>query len=459
MIRFSRYEIRTEPESAPLFVYAPNWNIAQQSRAYQMLLSEYSPRSVQVKEQQYGYYGIAEDREATAEEIEQYRQSPDIEETDSDVFYQYFGNQEVLQPLIARISQEYVGYMKEWETLHEQDLSAFYDKMQEICMVETVYENLVLRSEIYPPEYMEQLLKLEQPLREAVDEYGKQKQFNIREDTEFLLISARMEVMQDEDRHERNPMALTGQSDEERMAVLKEALDQEYRTYEAKWSALDFGDKIDNYLEIFTVRQFYQDLSKNMAEYPPSQVYCLGAFKEPMSYDLKGVLELRVAQFEDEADMSEVFQKLFLETKVEPDQWEVWDIRQRAGFTLKKGRELEYQALEKLNRKNGYSIGIFDYLKRWAGLMEQEMENGLSVEKIAEVTSSCADKDGITGAMYGCAVATLSEYWEHGEQLRVWHNGLYSYEGTGVVNPAVFVVQEDGAELAEAEDNAPQMSM
>lgn len=455
MIRFSRYEIRTEPESAPLFVYAPNWSIAQQSRAYQMLLSEYSPRSVQIKEQQYGYYGIAEEREATAEEIEQYRQLPDIEETDSDVFYQYFGNKEVLQPLIARMSQEYLGYMNEWETLHEQDLPAFYDKMQEICMVETVYENLVVRSEIYPPEYMEQLLKLEQPLREAVDEYGKKKQFNIREDTEFLLISARMEVMQDEGRHERNPMAVTGQGDEDRMAVLKEALEQEYQSYEVKWNALDFGDKIDNYLEIFTVRQFYQDLMENMEEYPASQIYCFGAFKEPMSYDMKGVLEFRVAQFEDEAEMSEVFQKLFPETKVEPDQWAIWDIRQRAGFTLKKGRELEYQALEKLNRKNGYGIGIFDYLKRWAGLMEQEMEQGLSVGKIAGETSSRADTDGITGAMHTCAVSTLAEYWEHGEQLKEWYNNLYFGSSSGYTDSE----NTEAKEAEEAEDNAPQMSM
>lgn len=452
MIRFSRYEIRTEPESAPLFVYAPNWNIAQQSRAYQMLLSEYSPRSVQIKEQQYGYYGIAEEREATAEEIEQYRQLPDIEETDSDVFYQYFGNQEVLQPLIARISQEYLGYMNEWETLHEQDRSAFYDKMQEICMVETVYENLVVRSETYPPEYMEQLAEMEHPLREMVDEYGKQKHFNIREDTECLLISARMEVMQDENRHERNPMAVTGQSDEERMAVLKEALEQEYKSYEAKWNALDFGDKIDNYLEIFTVRQFYQDLSKNMEKYPPSQIYCLGAFKEPVSYDMKSVLEFRVAQSEDEAEMSEVFQKLFPEAKVEPDQWEIWDIRQRAGFMLKKGRELEYQALEKLNRKNGYGIGIFDYLKRWAGLMEQEMEQGLPVGKIARETSSRADTDGITGAMHICAVSTLAEYWEHGEQLKEWHNNLYFGGGSRYAD-------SENAEAEETEDSAPQMSM
>lgn len=452
MIRFSRYEIRTEPESAPLFVYAPNWSMAEQNRAYQMLLSESNPRSVQIKEQQYGYYGIAEDREATAEEIEQYRQSPDTEETDLDVFYQYFGNQEVLQPLIERMSQEYLGYMDEWERLHEQDLSAFYDKMQEICMVETVYESLMVRSETYPPEYMEQLLKLEQPLHEMVDEYGKQKHFNIREDTEFLFISARMEIMQDENRHERNPMAVTGQSDEERMAVLKEALDQEYKSYEAKWNALDFGDKIDNYLEIFTVRQFYQDLSKNMEEYPPSQIYCLGAFKEPMSYDMKSVLEFRVAQSEDEAEMSVVFQKLFPEAKVEPDQWGIWDIRQRAGFTLKKGRELEYQALEKLNRKNGYGIGIFDYLKRWAGLMEQELEQGLPVGKIAGETSSRADTDGITGAMHICAVSTLAEYWEHGEQLKEWHNSLYFGGSSGYTD-------SENTEAEETEDNAPQMSM
>ena len=51
-----------------------------------------------------------------------------------------------------------------------------------------------------------------------------------------------------------------------------------------------------------------------------------------------------------------------------------------------------------------------------------------------------ADKEGITGFMYGVAVSILSQCWEYGEFLRKWHNKEYGYDGNGVVNPAVITV-------------------
>lgn len=51
-----------------------------------------------------------------------------------------------------------------------------------------------------------------------------------------------------------------------------------------------------------------------------------------------------------------------------------------------------------------------------------------------------ADKEGITGFMYGAAVSILSQCWEYGEFLRKWHNKEYEYDGDGVVNPAVITI-------------------
>lgn len=51
-----------------------------------------------------------------------------------------------------------------------------------------------------------------------------------------------------------------------------------------------------------------------------------------------------------------------------------------------------------------------------------------------------AEKEGITGFMYGVAVSILSQCWEYGEFLRKWHNKEYGYDGDGVVNPAVITV-------------------
>lgn len=259
MITFSRYEIRTEADEVPLILYASNWKTAEKSQEYQSLLSEKNPGSVQIMEQKYVCNSMDGMREATCEELEQLKDSPDTKILGFDVFYRYFGDQE--------------------------------------------------------------------------------------------------------------------QSD-------------------AK--------------------------------------------------------------------------ERFSDTAAKPDKWAVWAIRKEAGFTLKEGMELAYQQLKQRN-SDRYGKGVFDYLKRWAAMMEALMENGTPVNKIAKQTSIDADIDGITGAMYGSAVETLSEYWEHGEQLREWHNSRYSYKGLGVVDPATIVLESGKAETEDAgtekmeveemKDHAPQMNL
>ena len=88
-----------------------------------------------------------------------------------------------------------------------------------------------------------------------------------------------------------------------------------------------------------------------------------------------------------------------------------------------------------------YGSAVVRYAERWANMMEQEMESGKSLIDIADATSHKADTDGITGYMYGCAVSILSQVWEHGEELRKWHNKEYGYEGNGTVNPAIITIK------------------
>jgi len=72
---------------------------------------------------------------------------------------------------------------------------------------------------------------------------------------------------------------------------------------------------------------------------------------------------------------------------------------------------------------DAYSAAVYQYAERWANLMEEGLKKeGVLVADIAEKTSREADTEGITGFMYGAAVATLSSVWVHGEQLRRWHN-------------------------------------
>lgn len=108
---------------------------------------------------------------------------------------------------------------------------------------------------------------------------------------------------------------------------------------------------------------------------------------------------------------------------------------------IKKSAEQAYQNFVEINSNDGYSYAVVTYMNRWADMMEAEMGNGKSLSEMAKQTSHDADKEGITGFMYGCAVAALSDFWEYGEELRVWHNAQYGHHGDGVVNPAILTVK------------------
>ncbi len=106
----------------------------------------------------------------------------------------------------------------------------------------------------------------------------------------------------------------------------------------------------------------------------------------------------------------------------------------------------------KSNNQDGYGACIFRYAEKWATMMECAIQRGEKIKDVAKKLSHDADTEGITGYMYGAAVNILSQCWEHGEELRKWHNGEYDYEGNGVVNPAVLTInvkgdEEDGKEV------------
>ena len=107
---------------------------------------------------------------------------------------------------------------------------------------------------------------------------------------------------------------------------------------------------------------------------------------------------------------------------------------------IKAGQEKNYAKFRETNSSDPYSYAIVRYMDKWAELMEEEISNGKSVVEIADATSRAADTEGITGFMYGAAVASLAEFWEHGEELRKWHNKEYDYDGEGTVNPAILTI-------------------
>ena len=95
----------------------------------------------------------------------------------------------------------------------------------------------------------------------------------------------------------------------------------------------------------------------------------------------------------------------------------------------------------KCKNTDEYGACIFRYAERWADMMEKEIEKGAELKDVAKKLSHDADTEGITGFMYGASVNILSQCWEHGEDLRKWHNKEYNYDGDCVVNPAIINIE------------------
>ena len=104
---------------------------------------------------------------------------------------------------------------------------------------------------------------------------------------------------------------------------------------------------------------------------------------------------------------------------------------------IAKGKEQEY--------KDWYEKTVIHTVERVLHMLKMGWNDGREDRSIrrrrnevivdnAKQLSYEADRDGITGFMYGAAVSILSQYWEYGECLRKWHNKDYGYDGDGVVN-------------------------
>lgn len=98
-----------------------------------------------------------------------------------------------------------------------------------------------------------------------------------------------------------------------------------------------------------------------------------------------------------------------------------------------------------------YGTAILTYAERWADLMEAVIAEAGPEAVLGEVIVACADRtsheadtEGITGYMYGAAVAELCADWGwvHGDILKKWHNGEWGQpDAEGVVNPAIVTIK------------------
>ena len=103
--------------------------------------------------------------------------------------------------------------------------------------------------------------------------------------------------------------------------------------------------------------------------------------------------------------------------------------------------------------RKGYGACVIFFAQVWAEEMEERMATGASLADIASASSHYADnimgRWGVTGFQYGAVISVLSQVWEHGEELRQWHNldtqmgteGEEANEDGTVLNPALIVMK------------------
>ena len=114
---------------------------------------------------------------------------------------------------------------------------------------------------------------------------------------------------------------------------------------------------------------------------------------------------------------------------------------------IRDGKQDVYENWKK-NNTDFYGAGVLRFGEVWANLMEAELLKGARLEDIARPCSVRADDLGVTGHMYSASVFFLSSVWEHGEELRRWHNKDVGGEEAGekankagvVINPAILTV-------------------
>lgn len=127
----------------------------------------------------------------------------------------------------------------------------------------------------------------------------------------------------------------------------------------------------------------------------------------------------------------------------EAKEAEIAKLTEGQELAIKPGLEEEYADYVEKNSEDDYSRACVTFGERWALLMQAKIEEGSSLEEVAEEMSRTADSEGITGFMYGCAVQALAHFWVHGDDLKVWHNAQYGVtdpDAKGTVNPAIINV-------------------
>lgn len=460
-----------------LDLFVPDMDDLDQHPAIQELLSREQPRSFQIVDHPCWYENGEPNRNATLGEItawtkeNAYLHMPGMTVLPPTHYYRYFGNQEVLDTLHPKLQAEYEAYRGQWNAAFSQGKDTFYEKLPEICVVQTVYRNLEQCSASYDQGYLAALAEEETPLTTLAQAYDQGGFFEIGPNASLFLedVELNREKLAEYYKLDEAAAGLTGHA--ALMELLDTHLDQEYASLEQQWSCLDFDGALEHAVEMYTFRQFYQTFRFEKDQYPASSLELMAQLKEPMQENLGWMIGERVLYEMSLDEISQLLPQLYPDVVPEDDPWgrfgnlELFTRRdvpsaQENGsappFRIRDGMEKNYLELRAERGRDG----IVRYAERWSQMMEQEIKDGASVAEVAERTKHSADTEGITGFMYGQAVNLLCHYWKHGEELRQWHNQKYHYSGEGIVNPAILTppAKEDTLIDMEPEEPGPAIS-
>lgn len=472
MVVFYKYEVRVTPGTPPaLALYAAEREELDQNAEYRRLIDENRPCRFQLTETQFWYHNGEDDRSATEEEIrawtkdDSYIFMPQMEVLSPSYYYPSFGDEAILAPLREKLQSDYAQYLAEWKTAYGESRDTLFSRIGEVCTVKTVYDNLFNYCGYYPQAYMKDLAEEENPLRIVAYFYEKSGRFAIEPEAMDVLDIMERTRSNLGQYHAIEERAANTDNHEQLMVILNENLDRENLVNEQRWQQLDFDGVLNKSVEIHTMRQLYHTLRNEKELYPAEQLDIAARLAEPLGYDenrLVGERQLCDCTLDE---INGILPQMYPDTIPEPNPWEsasAYEPKrteniQSVPFTVAEGKEQEYLGLKTLNSPDFYGGGVIRYLETWASMMEKEISDGASVAEAAQRTRYEADKEGITGHMYGYAVATLSKFWTHGEELRNWHNQQYGYFGEEIINPAILGLSDD--EEPEETDGIEQSGM
>lgn len=453
---FYKFNIQLKPHETALELFASDWETAKQSEAYKKLIADTSPQQLRIVEHKYYYNPDLDEhpiQEATPEELERLTKNaaaPILLKSGTSTRFQFVGDESILAPLRDKLEADYAASLAEWKTAYEQSRDVFLEKLEDVCTVRTAYTNLTDHGHCYPHEYIKALAEEEHPLLIISEFYKMNGYFEIEQEAERCLSSV-FDSRDCLDKYEKiDPKTANITDHAVLMALFDRTLDREYGSYIKKWDALDFDGLCNKAIEIYSMRQMHHTLRFEKECYPAEKLDVMARLANPLA---KGEFPL-VAERElygmtlDE--INHILPQMYPDITPKPNIWDMPE-KEPTSFTVKQGKEAEYQAFKEESMPDFYAAGIFRFAEHWGGMMEQELGDGFTVEEAAVKTEHQAYTDGITGYMYGRAVNILSDFWEHGEDLRHWHNHKYDYEGNGVINPAVLEIQD-------AEDDSPDIS-